>query len=147
MSLRSFLMCAAAVLGVAGLAPHSNADGRIDATTLVSASQGTYRGVQYRRYEAMFAGTTSNGRPYRVPCQIIAPENGGGAGHGSGLLLFDWLVPSTIPTSLGQEQADARYTLTDDFLFGMGVTYATVRCNQEGIGRRSPIADAVRPWS
>lgn len=92
----------------------------------------------------MFDGVTSNGRPYRVPCQIIAPLN---PGEGNGLLLFDWLVPSTIPTAVGQEQADARYTLTDDFLFGLGVSYATVRCDPAGIGRRSPISDASRPWS
>jgi hypothetical protein len=92
----------------------------------------------------MFAGVTSNNRPYRVPCQIIAPSN---PEQGSGLLLFDWLVPSTIITAVGQEQADARYTLTDKFLFDRGVSYATVRCNPAGIGRRSPVSDPSRPWS
>src|SRR5689334_3128623 len=92
----------------------------------------------------MFQGITSNGRAYRVPCQIVAPQH---AGQGSGLLLFDWLVPSTIPTAVGQEQADARYTLTDDLLFGMGATYATVRSDPAGLGRRSPVPSASRPWS
>jgi hypothetical protein len=79
-----------------------------------------------------------------VPCQIIAPRS---AGAGSGLLLFDWLVPSTIPTAVGQEQADARYTLTDKFLFGNGLSYATVRSTQDGIGKRSPVPNTTRPWS
>jgi hypothetical protein len=63
-------------------------------------------------------GVTSNQRPFRVPFQISAPVN---AAQGSGLLLFDWLVARTPPTAVGQEQADARYTLTDEFLFGRGV--------------------------
>lgn len=134
----------ASVMGMTGLASRSIADGHIDATTLVSTSQGTFNGVAYTRYEAMFAGATSNGRPYRVPCQIIAPRT---PAQGSGLLLFDWLVPSTIPTAVGQEQADARYTMTDQFLFGMGLSYATVRCNPEGLGKRSPVSDPTRPWS
>jgi hypothetical protein len=143
-SFRECLVCAAAVVAITGFASRSEADGRIDASTLVAASHGTFNGVQYKRYEAMFEGATSNGRPYRVPCQIIAPQN---SNQGSGLLLFDWLVPSTIPTAVGQEQADARYTLTDDFLFGLSLTYATVRCDPAGIGRRSSIPDASRPWS
>jgi hypothetical protein len=143
-SFRECLVCAAAVVAITGFATRSEADGRIDASTLVAASHGTFNGVQYKRYEAMFEGATSNGRPYRVPCQIIAPQN---SNQGSGLLLFDWLVPSTIPTAVGQEQADAPYTLTDDFLFGLSLTYATVRCDPAGIGRRSSIPDASRPWS
>jgi hypothetical protein len=79
-----------------------------------------------------------------VPCQIIAPTD---PSLGNGTLLFDWLVPSTIPTAVGQEQADARYTLTDDFLFGSRLSYATVRSDPAGIGRRSPISDPSRPWS
>jgi hypothetical protein len=79
-----------------------------------------------------------------VPCQIIAPVN---AAQGSGLLLFDWLVASTIPTAVGQEQADARYTLTDEFLFGRGVAYATVRCDLAGIGQESTVSSPSRPWS
>src|SRR5207244_12671335 len=110
----------------------------------VSAPHGAFSCVQYKRYEAMFAGITSNGRPYRVPCQIIAPTT---AGQGSGLLLFDWLVVSTTFTAVGQEQADARYTMKDDFLFGLGLTYATVRCDPACIGRSSPIVDVTRPWS
>jgi hypothetical protein len=130
---------------VAGHAPaQSTPQGRIDPSTLVSAPHGTFAGVPYSRYEALFRGATSNNRPFCVPCQIIAPTN---SGQGSGLLLFDWLVPSTIPTLVGQEQADGRYTMTDEFLFGRGVAYATVRCDIEGIGRRSPIIDPYRPWS
>ncbi|MFZ4574223.1 MAG: alpha/beta hydrolase domain-containing protein [Phycisphaerales bacterium] len=90
-------------------------------------------------------GAGQSNLPYRVPCQIIAPVQGGC--RGSGVLLFDWLVPSTIATAVGQEQADARYTLTDEFLFGQGVTYATVRCDPAGIGQSSPIVDSSRPWS
>lgn len=144
MSIRAFLTCGAAVAAIAGLASHSNAEGHIVASTLVSAPHGSFNGVEYRRYEAMFEGVSSNERPYRVPCQIIAPVN-----HcaGSGVLLFDWLVPTTIGTAVGQEQADARYTLTDNFIFGQGVTYATVRCNPDGIGQSSPIVDSSRPWS
>jgi hypothetical protein len=122
----------------------SRAEGHIDGSTLVSTPHGTFNGVHYTRYEAMFAGVTSNNRPYRVPCQIIAPTT---SGQGSGLLLFDWLVPSTIATAVGQEQADARYIMTDEFLFGRGVTYATVRCQAAAIGRQSPIVDHTRPWS
>lgn len=118
--------------------------GRIDPNTWVSAPQGTFAGIPYTRYEAMFDGVTTNQRPFRVPCQIIAPTN---PAQGSGLLLFDWLVPSTIPTAVGQEQADARYTLTDEFLFGQGVAYATVRCDAVGIGTESPVIDSTRPWS
>lgn len=141
---RESLMCGAAALAIAGFASHAHGDGHIVASTLVSAPHGSFNGVEYRRYEAMFEGLSSNLRPYRVPCQIIAPVN---AGAGSGLLLFDWLVPSTIATAVGQEQADARYTLTDDFLFNRGVTYATVRCDPTGIGQSSPIVDPARPWS
>src|SRR5689334_19742864 len=143
-SLHKVLFQAAMVMVAAAAAPAAKAAGRIEAGTLVSTSHGTYRGVQYARYEAMFAGTTPNNRPYRVPCQIITPLH---PGTGSGLLLFDWLVPSTIVTAVGQEQADARYTLTDAFLFGARISYATVRCNSAGIGQRSPITDPSRPWS
>ncbi len=118
--------------------------GRIDPDTWVSAPLGTFAGVAYTRHEGLFEGLTSNGRPFRVPCQIVAPAN---PGEGSGLMLFDWLVPSTIPTAVGQEQADARYTLTDEFLFGRGVAYATVRCDIAGIGKESPVVDPTRPWS
>src|SRR5712671_2494567 len=122
----------------------SSLKGRIDPSTWVSTPHGTFGGVPYTRYEAMFEGVTANHRPFRVPCQIIAAVN---PAQGSGLLLFDWLVPSTIPTAVGQEQADARYTLTDEFLFGQGVAYATVRCDPAGIGQRSPLSDPSRPWS
>jgi hypothetical protein len=103
-----------------------HAAGRIDRSTVLSAPHWTFSGVKYIRFEAMFAGATSNQHPYRVPCQIIAPAD---PTQGAGLLLFDWLVQSTIVTAVGKEQADARYTLTDEFLFGAGVSYATVRCD------------------
>jgi len=141
--LRSLLPALALLLaGTAAAA--SEPAGHIDPSTWVSAPHGTFGGVAYTRYEAMFAGVTSNQRPFRVPCQIVAPTN---AGAGSGLLLFDWLVPSTIPTAVGQEQADARYTLGDAFLFGSGVAYATVRCDPAGLGKESPVVDPSRPWS
>ena len=143
-NIRTVLSLAAIVLPITGFASHSIADGHIVASTVVSAPHGSFNGVQYRRYEAMFEGATSNGRPYRVPCQIIAPQT---TGQGSGLLLFDWLVRSTAFTAVGQEQADARYTMTDEFLFGMGLSYATVRCDPLCIGTSSPVVDATRPWS
>src|SRR5437773_2300458 len=118
-SFRSFVTLSASVLALAVVASPAIAAGHIDAGTLVSTSHGTFNGVQYRRYEAMFEGVTSNNRPYRVPCQIITPTN---PTQGSRLLLFDWLVRSTIVTAVGQEQADARYTMTDNFLFGLGLS-------------------------
>jgi hypothetical protein len=120
------------------------AAGHIDAGTLVSAPMGTFNGVRYTRYEAMFEGVSSNNRSYRVPCQIIAPAH---PNQGSGLLLFDWLVISTAYTVVGQEQADARYTMTDKFLFDQGLSYATVRCDPVAIGTSSPVSDSTRPWS
>src|ERR1041385_6181223 len=120
------------------LASPANGAGHIDAATLVSAPHGTYNGVQFTRYEAMFQGVTSNNRPYRVPCQIITPTN---SAEGNRLLLFDWLLPSTLFTAVGQEQPDARYTMKDDFLFGLGLSYATVRCDPAGIGKRSAVVD------
>jgi len=129
---------ASAVISSAG------ATGRIDSGTLIQVPHGRFNGVEYTRYEAMFEGVTANNRFYRVPCQIIAPAD---PARGSRTLLFDWLVPSTIVTAVGQEQADARYTLTDDFIFGSGLSYATVRCDPAGIGRRSPVSDPTRPWS
>lgn len=133
-----------ALLLVGPASAQSVPKGRIDPGTWVSTHHGTFGGVPYTRYEAMFAGVTANNRPFRVPCQIIAPAN---PAQGSGLFLFDWLVPSTIPTAVGQEQADARYTLTDAFLFGHGVAYSTVRCDLAGIGKQSPSIDPSRPWS
>lgn len=131
-------------LATAAVALPASASGRIDPSTVIAIPHGTFGGVRYMRYEAMFEGVGSNRRPYRVPCQIIAPSS---PGEGRGLLVFDWLVPSTIFTAVGQEQADARYTMTDDFLFGLGVSYATVRCDAAGIGKRSPFSDPYRPWS
>src|SRR6188768_4050724 len=142
-SFRKILVCAAAAACITA-APPARAAGRIDGSTLIAAPHGTFQTVEYTRYEAMFEGKSSNGRAYRVPCQIIAPSR---PSEGSGLLLFDWLVRSTIFTAVGQEQADARYTMTDGFLFGRGLSYATVRCDPAGIGKSSPIADPTRPWS
>lgn len=141
---RRFLILAAVGMATTEVASPACASGRIDASTLVMTSHGEFNGVPYARYEAMFAGVTSNNRPYRVPCQIIAPLT---PGDGNGLLLFDWLVPSTVITAVGQEQADARYTMTDDFLFGLGLSYATVRCDPAVIGKTSPVSDPTRPWS
>ncbi len=143
-SFRKILIHAAVVLITTAVASASRADGLIDASTVIAIPHGSFNGVPYTRYEAMFEGVTANGRPYRVPCQIIAPTD---PQSGRGLLLFDWLVPSTIPTAVGQEQADARYTLTDEFLFGRGMSYATVRCDPAGIGTSSPFPDPSRPWS
>jgi hypothetical protein len=144
MSPKKILVHASAALIAVALASPTRAAGHIDPTTLVAAPHGSFNGVAYTRYEAMFDGVTSNGRPYRVPCQFITPVN---PEAGSRKLLFDWLVPSTIVTALAQEQADARYTLTDEFLFGRGFSYATVRCNPAGLGKRSPVASPSRPWS
>src|SRR4051812_22657598 len=108
------LICAAVSALIAAIPSSSIAAGRIDANTVISIPHGSFNGVQYTRYEAMFAGKSSNGKPYRVPCQIIAPRQ---PNKGSGLLLFDWLVVSTAFTAVGQEQADARYIMKDDFLF------------------------------
>src|ERR1051325_745565 len=144
LSFRSIFTLTAFVIATTVVASPSRAAGHIDANTVIVIPHGTFNGVSYARYEAMFTGTTSNNRPYRVPCQIIAPLH---PGDGSGLLLFDWLVPSTIATAVGQEQADARYIMKDDFLFCLGLSYATVRSAQAGIGTRSPIADPTRPWS
>ena len=143
-SFRKILIHAAVVLAAIAVASPSRGDGRIDASTVVAAPHGPFNGVRYARYEAMFEGLSSNKRPYRVPCQIIAPLD---PSDGSGLLLFDWLVVSTAFTAVGQEQADARYTMTDDFLFGLGISYATVRCDPVCIGKESPFADPTRPWS
>src|ERR1700741_5385364 len=133
---RILIFTVAMIAATTAGAPPACAAGSIDAATVVTAPHGAFNGVKYARHEAMFQGVTSNNRPYRVPCQIIAPLN---PGDGSGLLLFDWLGPATISTGAGQEQADARYTLTDAFLFGTGASYATVRCTKNGIGTESPI--------
>jgi hypothetical protein len=134
----------AALFALPVIAPDARAHGQLDPNALVTAPHGTFNGVEFTRYETMFEGVTSNNRPYRVPCQIIAPDD---PGDGSGLVLFDWLVRSTIFTVVGQEQADARYTMSDQFLFGTGASYATVRCDPAGIGKQSPIVDPSRPWS
>jgi hypothetical protein len=138
------LILAAVVLIATAVASPSTAAGRIDASTLIKVPHGTFNGVQFTRYEAMFDGVSSNGRPYRVPCQIIAPTD---PTRGSRTLLFDWLVRSTVFTIVAQEQADARYTMTDEFLFGTGLAYATVRCDPACLGKRSPLIDPTRPWS
>jgi alpha/beta hydrolase family protein len=144
LSLHKIVIYAAIILAAACAASSSQAAGRIDENTVVAIPHGTFNGVEYWRYEAMFEGANSNGRPYRVPCQIIAPL---APSEGSGLLLFDWLVRSTVFTVVGQEQADSRYTMTDEFLFGLGLSYATVRCDPVCIGKESPLVDPTRPWS
>lgn len=143
-SFRPLVAFACALFATQTLAPTALASGHIDACTLIATPQGTFNGVQYIRYEALFEGVTSHQHPYRVPCQIVAPLH---PCQGSGVLLFDWLVASTIFTAVGQEQADARYGMTDAFLFGTGAAYATVRCDPLGIGARSPVASPFRPWS
>lgn len=142
--LRNILIHAVMATITLVVASPSKAAGRIDANTLIAIPHGIFSGVAYARYEAMFEGLSSSKRPYRVPCQIITPLD---PDEGRGLLLFDWLVRSTIVTVVGQEQADARYTMTDAFLFGYGVSYATVRCDAAAIGKRSPVSDPTRPWS
>ena len=141
--IKTLIHAAVAAIATAVASPCSAA-GHIDASTVIAIPHGTFSGVQYIRYEAMFDGVTSSARPYRVPCQFITPLD---PQAGRRMLLFDWLVPSLINTVVGQEQADARYTLTDDFLFGRGVSYATVRCDRDGIGTRSPVINPTRPWS
>jgi hypothetical protein len=143
-SLLTVLFLSVATGAVTADPSSTSASGQIDADTLVSASHGSFGGVDYARHEAMFEGVTSNNRAFRVPCQIVAPVD---PDEGSGVLLFDWLVPSTIVTDVAQEQADARYTMSDDFLFGRGVSYATVRCDSAALGTSSPIPDPTRPWS
>src|SRR5258706_7934881 len=135
-SFQGLRRCAAVFAAAIATISSVSATGRIDSGTLIQAPHGKFNAIQYTRYEAMFEGVSSNGRAYRVPCQIITPAD---PARGSRTLLFDWLVPSTIPTAVGQEQADARYTLTDDFILGSGLSYATVRSAQEGIGRPSAV--------
>ena len=144
MNLTFRTITAAAALGATMSALPSHAAGRIDHATLIAVPHGTFRGVQFTRYEAMFEGITPNNRPYRVPCQIITASD---PSKGSRLLLFDWLCPSTMFTALGQEQAIGRFTLTDEFLFGQGASFATVRCQLEAIGKRSSISVPSLPWS
>jgi hypothetical protein len=132
---RLVLFAVAGALLVAS-APQARADGAIDPKTVIVIPHGTFAGVKYTRYEAMFQGVSSAGRAYRVPCQVIAPA---APADGSGLCLFDWLNRSAIATPFGRELAIGRIALTDDFLFGyMAASYATVRCDPAGIGK---------PWS
>ena len=51
--IKILLYAAVAVMAIAVASPCSAA-GRIDANTLVSAPHGTFNGVQFTRYEAMF---------------------------------------------------------------------------------------------
>src|SRR5215471_9746288 len=128
--LRSTAILVAALAMVGAQPAPAHAAGRIDANTLLVIPHGTFGGVKYVRYEALFQGVASSGNGYRVPCQIIAPalpENG------SGLLLFDWLNRTTIFAPIGREMPIGRFALNDEFLFGMGASYATVRCDPAGI--------------
>jgi hypothetical protein len=109
----------------------ARAAGRIDPDTVVAAPHGVFNGVPFVRYEAMFEGISSARRPYRVPCQIIAPA---APANGCGLCVFDWLDSASVPLGLGTEVPFARYMMTDDFLFSGGAMYATVRCDAIAIG-------------
>jgi hypothetical protein len=132
---RNLFIPSALLIVATAAAPPTHAAGQIDAGTLVSTSHGTFGGVQYTRHEAMFDGVTPRGNPYRVPCQIIAPLN---SQDGRSLLLFDWLVPSTIVTAVGQEQADARYTLTDEFLSASASPMRPFAATRRGSGSSLP---------
>src|SRR5262249_6632136 len=111
-------------------APPAFAAGRFDSDSVIVIAHGTFGGVKYVRYEAMFQGLTSDRHPYRVPCQIIAPAM---LEDGRGLVLFDWLNTTTVEVG-GKEVPFARYMMTDDFLFDAGAAYATVRCDAVAIG-------------
>src|SRR5262245_7110232 len=133
----SRIRCAIFVAGVVALgitAPPALAAGRIDSDTVIVIPHGTFGGVKYVRYEAMFEGVTADRHPYRVPCQIIAPVE---PEDGCGLLLFDWINSTGVALG-GAEIPLARYMMTDAFLFGGGLAYSTVRCD--------PIALGI-PWS
>jgi len=130
------VVIAAAVTAFTASAPPVRAAGSIDANTVVVIPHGTFGGVKYNRYEAMFQGVSSAKRAYRVPCQIIAPAD---PADGSGLCLFDWLNGTTIFTAIGHEWPIARVAMTGDFLFGyLSASYGTVRGDPAGIGK---------PWS
>ena len=100
--------------------------------TLVSRPLGTFNGIAYTNYEAMFQGTASQNHPYRVPCQVIAPTT---PAQGTGLLLFDWLNTAVIATAIGRDFGLGRYSMTDEFLFGQGLVYATVRSDPVALGK------------
>jgi hypothetical protein len=117
--------------------------GRIDPDTLVVTPHGTFNRVPYARYDALFEGVSSARRPYRVPCEIVAPL---GPEDGSGLLLFDWPNRTAILV-IGQDFPFGRYILTDDFLFGRGGSFATVRCDPVANGSLGPTAGWTRPPS
>src|SRR5262245_63866108 len=106
--LRQTAITAAAVLAVAVAAPSARGAGRIDPDTLIATSHGTFGGVKYVRYEAMFQGVTSDRHAYRVPCQIIAPRV---PEDGSGLVLFDWINTTAVQAG-GTEAPLARYMMT-----------------------------------
>ena len=60
LSFRTLLIHAFVVGVTAVVASPSSAAGRIDANTVIAIPHGAFNGVQYKRYEAMFAGVTSN---------------------------------------------------------------------------------------
>jgi hypothetical protein len=101
------------------------------AETLVATPLGTFGGIAYTNYEAMFQGTASQNHPYRVPCQIVAPTQ---TAQSSGLLLFDWLNTAVIATAIGRDFGLGRYSMTDDFLFRQGLVYAAVRSDPVALG-------------
>lgn len=131
---RRYLLHALAVAALVPLLPRAaHADGAIDAATLVTDTVGSFGGALYLRHEAMFAGTTSTGHAYRVPCRILSPAS---PGQRSGLLLFDWPNITAASTAVRRDLPLGRYALTDAFLFGQHLAYATVRTDPAAIGRR-----------
>jgi hypothetical protein len=106
--------------------------GSLIAETLVTTPLGTFGGIAYSNYEAMFQGTASQNHPYRVPCQIVAPTQ---PAQSSRLLLFDWLNTAVIATAIGRDFGLGRYVMTDDFLFGQGLVYAAVRSDPVALGK------------
>lgn len=130
----SLAVFTATAVALAASSQTACAFGRIDPDTLIAIPHGTFNGVPYARYEAMFEGVSSKRGPYRVPCELIVPlfpeDN-------SGLVLFDWINRTSVFV-LGQDLPFGRYMLTDDFLFGGGASFATVRCDPVALGT---------PWS
>ncbi|HJZ54550.1 MAG TPA: hypothetical protein VKE74_06305, partial [Gemmataceae bacterium] len=127
---RFLLAVAATVAAFAVQTSPAHAAGAIDPRTVIAIPHGTFGGVKYVRYEAMFAGVTSDRHRYRVPCQIIAPQR---PEDGCGLVVFDYLNTTAVEVG-GTEAPLARYMMTDDFLFGGAASYATVRCDAITVG-------------
>jgi hypothetical protein len=118
------------VFAVLGLIRSAEAAGRLDADTLIRRDLGRFGGIDYVEFQAMFEGLTSNRHAYRTPCQIIAPAS---TAQGSGLLFFDWPNIGGFAV-LQRDLIVYRLALTDEFLFGQGLVYATVRVNPTAVG-------------